>query len=138
LLQTPFESKEQISVVNASPKKNRARGGSVKADIFKSPSAVLIHKTLDDEGQDQYERSEFKLAEIEDLAPIPMFCYYCEKSVMTECRSDISWKGWTVAGICIVFGCVFGCCLIPLYSPQFRNTIHHCSECNKIIAIRRA
>lgn len=48
------------------------------------------------------------------------------------------WCVWIAALFCIVFGCVFGCCLFPFCVDSFKDKKHECSVCGCLIGTTAA
>jgi lipopolysaccharide-induced tumor necrosis factor-alpha factor len=45
--------------------------------------------------------------------PFTCTCPYCQQPIVTKAEKDSGLAVWLAAGTLCVFGCIFGCCLIP-------------------------
>ncbi|XP_076865358.1 lipopolysaccharide-induced tumor necrosis factor-alpha factor homolog [Brachyhypopomus gauderio] len=67
--------------------------------------------------------------------PVQAFCPVCVQSVQTRLEHSSGTMTWlTCAGLCI-FGCIYGCCLIPFCVDSLKDVRHHCPSCNRIMGV---
>lgn len=64
-------------------------------------------------------------------------CPKCKATVMTSTRSECGLLTFLSAGLCMVFGGVFGCCLIPFCVRSCQDIEHRCPNCKHYIGIYR-
>lgn len=81
----------------------------------------------------------FPLSNTVSFSEIPanVTCAFCGKSGMTTTRYVPGLLTWLVAGGCVFFGCIFGCCLVPFCVDGCKDVIHTCSHCKSIVGEKR-
>lgn len=61
--------------------------------------------------------------------PLFMKCNYCKVEMMTTVSAKAAPAAHALAFLCILFGCVLGCCLIPYCMDGLTIYVHRCSFC---------
>merc|ERR1711963_1032549 len=64
--------------------------------------------------------------------PMEITCNNCGSDVKTVVKKRIGSMNWTFSLLCFLFGCVGGCCLIPLCMDSLKEMKHSCPICNKV------
>ncbi|CAF1409756.1 unnamed protein product [Adineta steineri] len=65
--------------------------------------------------------------------PMPCMCPYCHFSIVSRVEKSNGLVVWLAsAGICLL-GCAVGCCLIPFFIDDLKDTTHYCPNCNRVI-----
>eukprot|EP00095_Tigriopus_kingsejongensis_P012043 maker-scaffold90_size386344-snap-gene-1.20 protein:Tk12043 transcript:maker-scaffold90_size386344-snap-gene-1.20-mRNA-1 annotation:"lps-induced tnf-alpha factor" len=57
-------------------------------------------------------------------------CPNCHTQVKSKVSSSAGLGAWLLSVGCCVFGCIFGCCLIPFCIDSMKVYEHHCPSCN--------
>ncbi|ODM94197.1 Lipopolysaccharide-induced tumor necrosis factor-alpha factor [Orchesella cincta] len=65
-------------------------------------------------------------------------CRNCRSDVETSTDKKPSLYAWICAGLMCFFGCVCGCCLIPLCVDSCMDTHHACPNCGAHCGTHRA
>jgi lipopolysaccharide-induced tumor necrosis factor-alpha factor len=65
--------------------------------------------------------------------PIQGICAKCHSTIETHVKRKSGLLVWLVCLISILFGCWFGCCLIPFCIPDIQNAEHYCPNCKTLI-----
>uniref|UniRef100_A0AAQ4RG84 LITAF domain-containing protein n=1 Tax=Gasterosteus aculeatus aculeatus TaxID=481459 RepID=A0AAQ4RG84_GASAC len=85
--------------------------------------------TLEDRG---------KVRTVADVVPVGLLsqtaavtkCPSCDEVVLTETRSKVGEGKWLVCFLCVLSGCVAGCCLIPFCMSRLSTIQHQCPKCH--------
>ncbi|KAI1724364.1 LITAF-like zinc ribbon domain-containing protein [Ditylenchus destructor] len=64
-----------------------------------------------------------------------MQCPHCHQQVITKVRHSAGLLAWILFGVFILFGCWFGCCLIPFCLESCQDCEHYCSNCNNFLGL---
>ncbi|XP_048509802.1 lipopolysaccharide-induced tumor necrosis factor-alpha factor homolog [Athalia rosae] len=62
-------------------------------------------------------------------SPAYAYCPTCSKNVVTEVRISYSKIAHLTCIVCVLSGCLFGCCLLPYFSMCFVTAKHYCPDC---------
>ncbi|VDN03024.1 unnamed protein product [Thelazia callipaeda] len=62
-----------------------------------------------------------------------MTCPSCNKSILTETRDHAGIFAFIICGILLLFGCWFGCCLIPFCIKDCLDVDHTCPNCKVLL-----
>lgn len=63
-------------------------------------------------------------------SPMQVTCRHCNFNVVTKTVVKPGGLTWLMFSLCCLFGCWFGCCLIPFCVDGFQDVDHHCPQCN--------
>jgi len=63
-------------------------------------------------------------------------CPHCQQSITTNCSYKNGMATWLSCGGLCLFGCWFGCCLIPFCVDGLKDVTHHCPNCQRIIGTK--
>eukprot|EP01083_Nonionella_stella_P127235 385480_1 len=70
--------------------------------------------------------------------PARCVCTFCNKDQTTVVLKKTSWVQWLVCcGMLFIPGCDLGCCFIPFCMDDMANVEHRCSECRRILHVKR-
>ncbi|XP_062393551.1 cell death-inducing p53-target protein 1 homolog [Sardina pilchardus] len=74
-----------------------------------------------------------------DLGDIPTMttCRNCAQKVQTRVVYHSGAFTWLICGLCIMFGLVFGCCVIPFFVDSCKDAHHFCTNCNVNLSIHK-
>jgi len=67
--------------------------------------------------------------------PVRTECQICKAEVVTLTQSSAGLLAYLLGGACLLFGCWFGCCLIPCCVDSCRDVVHRCPNCQSEIAL---
>ncbi|XP_063700034.1 lipopolysaccharide-induced tumor necrosis factor-alpha factor homolog [Culicoides brevitarsis] len=59
-----------------------------------------------------------------------MICPSCHADINSKTRSNPGLIAWVSGFLIALFGCWFGCCLIPCCIDECMDTHHYCPNCN--------
>ncbi|UJR17496.1 hypothetical protein I4U23_004391 [Adineta vaga] len=76
---------------------------------------------------------EGTMTRVSGSIPVQCVCWNCKKQIVTRTEKKNGLVTWLGCGGLILFGCVFGCCLIPFCVDACKDTIHMCPNCNTIL-----
>jgi len=65
--------------------------------------------------------------------PIQMQCPKCMQVVMTDVTYDVGLFTWLISGALILGGCICGCCLVPFFHKDCKDTTHTCPNCSHVL-----
>jgi len=82
------------------------------------------------------------------VAPIPQImrlpfnptqtqCSACQATIVTAVDYQPGLLTWLAVGGLFFFGCVAGCCLIPLCIDDLKDAVHTCPQCNMTIGVKK-
>jgi len=69
--------------------------------------------------------------------PVQTTCPFCSTQMVTSIKKEPGLLAWLSCGILALMGCVFGCCLIPFCLDPCQDTEHYCSNCHRLITVKR-
>ncbi|XP_038588811.1 GATA type zinc finger protein asd-4-like isoform X2 [Micropterus salmoides] len=74
-----------------------------------------------------------------DLGDVPTMttCQHCGERVQTRVVYHSGAFAWLICGLCVVFGMVFGCCIIPFFMDSCKDAHHFCSKCNVQLCVHK-
>ncbi|KAK7174929.1 hypothetical protein R3I93_001972 [Phoxinus phoxinus] len=64
-------------------------------------------------------------------------CTHCQQQVLTEISYKVGVFAWLTCLLFILCGLILCCCLIPLFHNFFKDVIHTCPKCTKILHIEK-
>lgn len=67
------------------------------------------------------------------VKPVQCTCANCHSLIITRVKQTSGLLVWIVCFILILFGCWFGCFLIPFCIRDLQNMQHFCPNCKKFI-----
>ncbi|XP_050542979.1 LITAF domain-containing protein-like [Daktulosphaira vitifoliae] len=62
-----------------------------------------------------------------------MVCYNCRQEITTNTTYKPSASAYKCSGLCCLFGCFWGPCLIPFCKDSFMNVEHRCPKCKTFL-----
>ncbi|XP_069501681.1 lipopolysaccharide-induced tumor necrosis factor-alpha factor homolog isoform X2 [Ambystoma mexicanum] len=65
--------------------------------------------------------------------PMRTTCPACQQAIVTSISHTAGAMAWLLCGMLILFGCVFGCCIIPFCVDSCLDVKHYCPSCNHLI-----
>lgn len=66
--------------------------------------------------------------------PVQTRCPHCQADVVTGTTYESGSLTWVACVALCVFGCDLGCCLIPFCVDSCKDVVHHCPNCQQVIA----
>uniref|UniRef100_A0A3B3SPK3 LITAF domain-containing protein n=1 Tax=Paramormyrops kingsleyae TaxID=1676925 RepID=A0A3B3SPK3_9TELE len=74
-----------------------------------------------------------------NLGPEPAIttCTNCRQRVTTNVVYKAGAFAWLICLAFILFGFVFGCCLIPFFMDAFQDAHHSCPQCNASLHVHK-
>uniref|UniRef100_T1JEW0 LITAF domain-containing protein n=1 Tax=Strigamia maritima TaxID=126957 RepID=T1JEW0_STRMM len=69
--------------------------------------------------------------------PINITCPNCGSHVVTSTTTNPGLLSWLICGMCVLFGCWLGCCLIPFCIPECQDVEHSCPNCKSLLGTNR-
>ncbi|RKP13438.1 LITAF-like zinc ribbon domain-containing protein [Piptocephalis cylindrospora] len=73
---------------------------------------------------------------IHDRIPIPMPCPHCKVTVTTQVKKEVGAMAGCFACLCCLI--CWPCFWVPLVAGPFRDDVHQCPHCMRVLAIRKA
>jgi len=67
--------------------------------------------------------------------PVGVNCPFCLKPGITRVEFQVGSAVWLVCLLLVCIGLGWGCCLIPFCMDNFKDCVHTCPNCGKVIAI---
>ncbi|XP_048103737.1 lipopolysaccharide-induced tumor necrosis factor-alpha factor homolog [Alosa alosa] len=64
-------------------------------------------------------------------------CRNCGQRVQTRVVYHSGAFTWLICGLCVLFGLVFGCCVIPFFVDSCKDAHHFCTNCNVNLCIHK-
>lgn len=65
------------------------------------------------------------------------YCPDCHAAFNTLVTDEPGLGTYAICTVIACVGCWYGCCLIPFCLPDFKDKVHSCPRCNKIIGKRK-
>ncbi|KAL0485174.1 lipopolysaccharide-induced tumor necrosis factor LITAF [Acrasis kona] len=83
----------------------------------------------------QYQSTTVIQAPTGKLTGLPTMtqCPNCRSNVTTKTNKVVGVGNFLAAGVCVLIGCVGGCCLIPFCVDDLKDTEHSCPACHSHI-----
>ncbi|RXM32442.1 Lipopolysaccharide-induced tumor necrosis factor-alpha factor-like [Acipenser ruthenus] len=69
--------------------------------------------------------------------PVQLLCPGCQQSILTNMESTSGTMTYLACGALFLFGCVFGCCLIPFCVDGLKDSIHTCPNCKNVLGVHK-
>ncbi|XP_014672456.1 PREDICTED: lipopolysaccharide-induced tumor necrosis factor-alpha factor homolog isoform X2 [Priapulus caudatus] len=79
------------------------------------------------------------ITHVQCLGPVSatLQCPACQATVLTSVETAPGSAAWLTSLVCCVFGCWWGCCLIPFCIPEMQDVKHSCPNCRHHIGTYR-
>jgi len=68
--------------------------------------------------------------------PCLVTCSNCHQQIMTSISRETGSLNWLVCIGLFFFGLICGCCLIPLFIDELKDTVHTCPNCGYLLCKR--
>ena len=68
--------------------------------------------------------------------PAQMQCPRCRQEIVTNVDYEVGVGTWLIVFGIVMFGGIFGCCLIPFFWSACQDAVHSCPSCNGFIGRR--
>lgn len=65
------------------------------------------------------------------------YCQDCHAEVDTNVTPEPGVGTYAICTVIACAGCWYGCCLIPFCVNEFKDKVHRCPKCNKVIGVRK-
>jgi len=73
-----------------------------------------------------------------DTIPLQVFCPTCNATVITVVKRKIGLTNWAVCGaISLTFVGLLGCCLIPFFITELKDSHHECPNCHSALGTKK-
>ncbi|XP_018594939.1 lipopolysaccharide-induced tumor necrosis factor-alpha factor homolog isoform X2 [Scleropages formosus] len=67
--------------------------------------------------------------------PVQMQCPVCMQLVVTRLEHRSGAAAWVICAGLFIFGCAYGCCLIPFCMDDLKDVTHYCPNCNNVLGV---
>ncbi|XP_051569782.1 lipopolysaccharide-induced tumor necrosis factor-alpha factor homolog [Myxocyprinus asiaticus] len=64
-------------------------------------------------------------------------CPVCTQNVVTRLEYSSGALAWLSCAGLAIFGCIYGCCLIPFCVDSLKDVTHHCPNCNSVLGVHK-
>jgi lipopolysaccharide-induced tumor necrosis factor-alpha factor len=94
-----------------------------KQPLIEDPNEAALKAEVDKLGK--------ALDDLEILGNTPevIECYKCHHKGLSVTEERLGPYNWLGCMCCVCYGCVLGCCLIPLFNKSLKRVNHHCEKC---------
>ncbi|TRZ04276.1 hypothetical protein DNTS_003228 [Danionella cerebrum] len=69
--------------------------------------------------------------------PVQVFCHACTQNVITRIEYSSGTLTWLSCAGLAIFGCIYGCCLIPFCLESLKDVVHRCPNCSTALGVHR-
>lgn len=69
--------------------------------------------------------------------PVQAHCPVCTQNVITRMEHTSGALAWLSCAGLAIFGCFYGCCLIPFCVDSLKDVIHHCPNCSSVLGVHK-
>ncbi|CAF1118592.1 unnamed protein product [Rotaria sordida] len=69
--------------------------------------------------------------------PVQCVCSRCQQPITTRIEKQNGLLTWLLVGGFLLFGCWFGCCLIPFCVDAGKDTAHYCPSCSQLLGVKK-
>ncbi|XP_059414566.1 lipopolysaccharide-induced tumor necrosis factor-alpha factor homolog [Carassius carassius] len=69
--------------------------------------------------------------------PVQAHCPVCARNVITRLEYTSGALTWLSCAGLTIFGCIYGCCLIPFCVDSLKDVTHHCPNCSSVLGVHR-
>ncbi|KAI4892199.1 hypothetical protein NFI96_024088 [Prochilodus magdalenae] len=67
--------------------------------------------------------------------PVQAYCPHCAQSVLTRLEYSSGTMAWLTCAGLFIFGCIYGCCLIPFCVDCLKDVTHRCPNCTSVLGV---
>ncbi|KPP57362.1 hypothetical protein Z043_124927, partial [Scleropages formosus] len=67
--------------------------------------------------------------------PVQLVCPVCSQTVVTQMKYSAGTMTWLACAGLFIFGCAYGCCLIPFCVNDLQDVTHQCPNCNSVLGV---
>uniref|UniRef100_A0A3B4BY20 LITAF domain-containing protein n=2 Tax=Pygocentrus nattereri TaxID=42514 RepID=A0A3B4BY20_PYGNA len=67
--------------------------------------------------------------------PVQVCCPHCAQSVLTRLEYNSGTMAWLTCAGLFIFGCIYGCCLIPFCVDCLKDVTHRCPNCTSVLGV---
>ncbi|KAJ8391838.1 hypothetical protein AAFF_G00084540 [Aldrovandia affinis] len=67
--------------------------------------------------------------------PVQAHCPVCLRLVVSRLEHNSGTMAWLTCAGLFIFGCVYGCCLIPFFMDGLKDVTHYCPHCDNVLAV---
>ncbi|KAL4624452.1 hypothetical protein GN956_G17907 [Arapaima gigas] len=67
--------------------------------------------------------------------PVQIQCPACMQLVVTRLEHSSGTATWLICAGLFIFGCAYGCCLIPFCMDDLKDVTHYCPNCNSVLGV---
>ncbi|KAI1896188.1 hypothetical protein AGOR_G00092240 [Albula goreensis] len=67
--------------------------------------------------------------------PVQTHCPVCARFVVTRLEHNSGTLAWLSCAGLFIFGCIYGCCLIPFCMDGLKDVTHYCPSCNNVLGV---
>ncbi|CAF0750226.1 unnamed protein product [Adineta steineri] len=106
-------------------------------DIVEVPSSYgAVKSDSSTSGEHKEIKQTILISALQEFRHIPIECRCsnCQQRIVTRLEKKNGALTWLACAGAIFLGCWAGCCLIPFCVKSFKNTIHYCPNCGKMLA----
>ncbi|KAK7168097.1 hypothetical protein R3I94_002219 [Phoxinus phoxinus] len=64
-------------------------------------------------------------------------CPVCQQNVITRLEHTSGALVWLSCAGLAIFGCIYGCCLIPFCLDNLKDVTHYCPNCSSVLGSHR-
>jgi hypothetical protein len=106
--------------------------GQNQQEEIKQP---LIEDPIEAAVMAEVDKLDKAMSDVEILGNIPevIECYKCHYKGLSVTDERIGPYNWLGCMCCVCYGCVLGCCFIPLFSKKLKRVSHHCERCKTLL-----
>ncbi|XP_045576493.1 lipopolysaccharide-induced tumor necrosis factor-alpha factor homolog isoform X1 [Salmo salar] len=65
--------------------------------------------------------------------PVQTHCPACAQMVITRLEHTSGTMAWLTCAGLFIFGCIYGCCLLPFCVDGLKDVTHRCPNCNNVL-----
>ncbi|XP_076137815.1 uncharacterized protein LOC143121339 isoform X1 [Alosa pseudoharengus] len=148
--QSPMETKNQAATMATSPQYMHPQGPAVvqpqaiNPQVMAAPYNQVQPQTINpqvmaapyNQFQNQGSGVVIVSGSLGDQPSVTV-CPNCGKRVMTRVVFKSGPFSWVMCSTCIIFGLVFGCCVIPFFMDYFKDAHHFCPECGNPLHVHK-
>ncbi|XP_066545507.1 lipopolysaccharide-induced tumor necrosis factor-alpha factor homolog [Amia ocellicauda] len=69
--------------------------------------------------------------------PVQVNCPTCRQTVVTQLDFGSGTLAWLTCAGLFIFGCVYGCCLIPFCVDSLKDVTHSCPNCHSVLGVHK-